>query len=152
MDLQPSIAANTPYIMRLCPERSACSIKFSATGVKVNSTNDEIKKEGNDYTLFASFGTTDAPASTSYVLDEDGARFVKNTEAEAVAEGSDENASSTISIAPFSVYAVSEKRRFVLRHQSGRYSGRHRRHRSRRLRHDIRTRRRHSCDFSQPMP
>lgn len=108
LDLQPSIAANTPYIMRLCPERSACSIKFSATGVKVNSTNDEIKKEGNDYTLFASFGTTDAPASTSYVLDEDGARFVKNTEAEAVAEGSDENASSTISIAPFSVYAVSE--------------------------------------------
>ena len=108
LDLQPSIAANTPYIMRLCPERSACSIKFSATGVKVNATNDEIKKEGTDYTLFASFGTTDAPASTSYVLDEDGARFVKNTEAEAVAEGSDENASATISIAPFSVYAVSE--------------------------------------------
>ena len=105
---QESIIANTPYLIKQCPEHAAREVRFSATGIKVPATPDQINIQGNDYALAATFKPIAAPAATTYILDESGSAFVKVEEISTSAENAEELTPATTDIAPFSVYAISE--------------------------------------------
>ena len=64
--------------------------------------DDDSIRELMLYTLAASYATMQVPAETTYELNPEGSAFVITTTAEDDAE-----TASTVTVAPFSVYAVS---------------------------------------------
>ncbi len=102
LELQDAITANTPYIVSLPSTTPTQQVRFSANEATVAPTPEEISVEGTLYTLDASYATMQVPAETTYELNPEGSAFVITATAEDDAE-----TASTVTVAPFSVYAVS---------------------------------------------
>ena len=102
LELQDAITANTPYIVSLPSTTPTQQVRFSANEATVAPTPEEISVEGTLYTLAASYATMQVPAETTYELNPEGSAFVITATAEDDAE-----TASMVTVAPFSVYAVS---------------------------------------------
>lgn len=87
------VAANTPYLFHT-PELT--KVVFSASKGKVPATPAEVRVDGKDFSLHATYTSTTLPAATTYLLADDATTF-KPT-------GSDYE---TIGLAPFELYATS---------------------------------------------
>lgn len=88
-----SLKANTPAMVRMSSEGRTV---FAASGIKVPSTPEEIKVEGKEFTLYASYKNVELPASETYTLTGDASAFIP-------AGASDE----TVQVKPFELYATS---------------------------------------------
>lgn len=107
--LMSGIRANTPYLAALYQDGGAASVRFVADNCEVPQTPAEIRAEGEDYALMATLSGRDLAAATTYVLREDGSAFeVSGAAAEALAEGEGEETVNSVTVKPFSVYAVSD--------------------------------------------
>lgn len=109
LKLMSGIRANTPYLAALYQEGGVASVRFIADDCEVPQTPAEIRAEGEDYALMATLSGRDLAAATTYVLREDGSAFeVAGAAAEALAEGDGEETVNSVTVKPFSVYAVSD--------------------------------------------
>lgn len=109
LKLMSGIRANTPYLAALYQDGGAASVRFIADDCEVPQTPAEIRAEGEDYALMATLSGRDLAAATTYVLREDGSAFeVAGAAAEALAEGDGEETVNSVTVKPFSVYAVSD--------------------------------------------
>lgn len=109
LKLMSGIRANTPYLAALYQDGGAASVRFIADDCEVPQTPAEIRAEGEDYALMATLSGRDLAAATTYVLREDGSAFeVAGAAAEALAEGEGEETVNSVTVKPFSVYAVSD--------------------------------------------
>ncbi len=109
LKLMSGIRANTPYLAALYQDGGAASVRFVADNCEVPQTPAEIRTEGEDYALMATLSGRDLAAATTYVLREDGSAFeVSGAAAEALAEGEGEETVNSVTVKPFSVYAVSD--------------------------------------------
>ncbi len=109
LKLMSGIRANTPYLAALYQDGGAASVRFIADDCEVPQTPAEIRAEGEDYALMATLSGRDLAVATTYVLREDGSAFeVAGAAAEALAEGDGEETVNSVTVKPFSVYAVSD--------------------------------------------
>ncbi len=88
-----SVAANTPYLFHT-PELT--KVVFSATTGKVPATPTEIRVDGKDFALHATYTAATLPAASTYLLADDATAFKP--------AGSDDE---TIALSPFELYATS---------------------------------------------
>ncbi len=89
-----AIEANTPYLFR--PEEEGDFI-FSAEGIRIPATPSDIRVDGKDFSLHATYTRVERPASDSYLLEENGYAFVPSSYEEG----------ETVILNPFEVYATS---------------------------------------------
>lgn len=107
--LTDSIGANIPYIAATHILTDGGKVRFTANGITVGKTPDDIRVHGDGYDMLGSFSRRKLAQATTYMLDGNGSSFVAGgTEA-----SEDDNASlyaesddnvAECEIAPFSVY------------------------------------------------
>lgn len=109
LNLTEEIQENTPYLAALHKEEGISSIRFAAEGCEIPQTPAEIRVDGQDYSLMATFSEQNPSSAGIYLLREDGSAFdavlpVSETDEE---NASADNTLSGVVISPFTVYAVS---------------------------------------------
>ena len=90
---ETSLEANTPYLFR--PENEGDFV-FSAKGIKVPATPADIKVDGKDFSLHATYKRIERSASETYLMTENGYAFV--------AAGDEDE---TVDLFPSDIYATS---------------------------------------------
>lgn len=106
--LTEGIEANTPYLASLFQEAGTASVRFVAGKCEVPQTPDEIRVEGSDYALMATFAEREAAAVGTYLLSEDGSAFTSVDYQASEENGSEDDAARTVTLRPFTVYATSD--------------------------------------------
>ena len=106
--LTEGIEANRPYLASLFQEAGTASVRFVAGKCEVPQTPDEIRVEGSDYALMATFAEREAAAVGTYLLSEDGSAFTSVDYPASEENGSEEDAARNVTLRPFTVYATSD--------------------------------------------
>ena len=70
LKLNKGIEANTPYLASLYQEEGTARVRFVAGKCEVPQTPEEIRVEGEDYALMATFAERDLTAAGTYLLRE----------------------------------------------------------------------------------
>ena len=87
--------ANVPYIVRT---ENAGKTIFAASDIKVPATPSEIRVDGKDFSLHATYSSSTLQADDTYLLDSTASAFLP---AEA------ENENGEVNVAPFTIFATS---------------------------------------------
>lgn len=110
LELVNGIKANTPYLAGLYKAEAEATVHFVAGACEIPATPEEIRAEGadgvGDYALMATLSGRDVAPEGIYLLRKDGTAF-DAAEAQAPARAEGEENAATVSLNPFSVYAVS---------------------------------------------
>lgn len=106
--LTSEILENTPYLAAMYQEEEMSVVRFVAEGCKIPQTPEEIRIDGPEYSLIATFSEQELSPAGIYTLREDGSAFDAALDALEIDENEAmEKAISDVAIRPFSVYAVS---------------------------------------------
>lgn len=110
LKLNKGIEANTPYLASLYQEEGTARVRFVAGKCEVPQTPEEIRVEGADYALMATFAERDLTAAGTYLLREDGSAFAAagSSVSSRVESDTEEEVVSNVTLKPFTVYAVSD--------------------------------------------
>lgn len=95
---QAAITANQPYLLRV--SATGQDVRLSASNITVPASTERMAVDGKDYTLTAVYGSVEAPVESTYLLNEAGTAFEP-------VEAGDADASATVRVDPFTVYAIS---------------------------------------------
>ncbi|MDE6255106.1 MAG: C10 family peptidase [Muribaculaceae bacterium] len=90
-----NMKANVPYIIRT---ENAGKTIFAASDIKVPATPSEIRVDGKDFSLHATYSSSTLQADDTYLLDSTASAFLP---AEA------ENENGEVNVAPFTIFATS---------------------------------------------
>ena len=110
LKLNKGIEANTPYLASLYQEEGTARVRFVAGKCEVPQTPEEIRVEGADYALMATYAERDLTAAGTYLLREDGSAFAAagSSVSSRVESDTEEEVVSNVTLKPFTVYAVSD--------------------------------------------
>lgn len=105
LSLTNGILANTPYLAGLYKESGSAAVRFVGDeGCEVPRTPEEIRAEGYDYALAATYSSRAVNAAGTYLLEADGSAFAAAPSGNA----SDDETAPQVTLNPFTVYAVSD--------------------------------------------
>lgn len=98
------VKANTPYLAAMHKDSRAATVRFSAQNTTVDQTPEDIRINGKDFALVASYGVREVPAATTFKLSGSGSAFISEADVqpETFAAAGEEVATTTVE--PFSVY------------------------------------------------
>lgn len=104
------ILANRPYLAGLYQDDGTKSVRFVGEACEVPQTPAELRVEGNDYTLMATFSRREHTATDIYLLSEDGSAFDAADPQISGLSNNDkgEGTETHVTLNPFTIYAVSD--------------------------------------------
>lgn len=109
LSLADQIDANRPYVVGTHKSTPGGKVRFATTGGTMSETPEEIRVEGEGYSLIGTYKNRQLDPATTYQLDANGSSFVASDSAGELADDgisayAETDDAATVQVDPFSVY------------------------------------------------